>query len=115
MDADGLDLRSPWGLKASPFWFLQSSDAEGVKLVICTEKGQIVLDRVRSDHPIKRIKRISMHVLESRSTYHGLWLQREKRISEATLYIDDQVALELDRLGELAVPYFQTDLVDGRR
>jgi hypothetical protein len=37
----------------------------------------------------------------------------KKRISKAALYVRNQVTLELNRLGELVVPHFQADHVNG--
>src|ERR1017187_5100818 len=55
-----------------------------------------------------------MRLFKTRSTHHGLRLQGEKHVSKAILYIDYQIALELNRLGELAISHFQADFVDGR-
>jgi hypothetical protein len=48
-----------------------------------------------------------MGVLEARSTQHGLRIQRQKRIYETSLFIDDQVAFKLNRFKELADPNLQ--------
>lgn len=76
--------------------FLQAANAKDIEPGICAEERQIVLDRLRRNHAIEGV---GMGVGETRGAHHRLWFQGEKRVSQATLDICDQITIKRDRFG----------------